>query len=67
MNKQGFKYLLERAVSGNPDAIMELLEMYNPLVNNSSIVYGYIDEDCRQYIQLRMIIAIQKFKIDKFN
>ena len=42
---------------------MELLKIYEPLIMNQCKVYGYMDEDCRQYLQLRLVIAIRDFVI----
>ena len=55
--------LLRRAVDGDHEAIMDMLELYRPLIDHHSRVYGHIDEDCRQYIIMQMIIYIAKFKI----
>lgn len=55
--------MITRAVAGDHDAIEVILEMYKPLINHYSRVYGYIDEDCRQYIMMRIAINISKFKI----
>ena len=58
-----FSELLARAVAGDHAAIEEILEMYMPLINNHSRIYGCIDEDCRQYIRMRVAISISKFVI----
>lgn len=58
-----FTDLLSRAISGDHDAIEDILEMYAPLINHHSRIYGYIDEDCRQYIMMRIAINISKFKV----
>jgi len=62
MNKS-FSDLLTRAIAGDHDAIEDILEMYAPLINHHSRIYGYIDEDCRQYIMMRIAINISKFII----
>jgi hypothetical protein len=58
-----FSDLLSRAIAGDHDAVEEILEMYMPLINHHSRIYGYIDEDCRQYIMMRIALSIQKFTI----
>ena len=63
VNRRSFRALLEKALSGDHDSIMELLDVYQPLIEKHSRVYGYIDEDCRQYIQLRFVIALRHFEI----
>ena len=62
MNKS-FSDLLTRAIAGDHDAIEDILEMYAPLINHHSRIYGNIDEDCRQYIMMRIAINISKFII----
>lgn len=62
MNKS-FVELLDRAIAGDHDAIEDILEMYAPLIDYHSRIYGYIDEDCRQYIMMRIAINISKFII----
>ena len=56
-----FADLLSRAIDGDYDAVEEILEMYMPLINKHSRMYGYIDEDF--YIMLRIVKSISKFVI----
>ena len=63
MIKRSFRILLERAIIGNQNAIEEILSIYDPLLNYHSRSYGYIDDDCLQYLKLRVVMAISKFKI----
>jgi len=58
-----FSGLLIRAVAGDHDAIEEILAIYAPLIDHHSKIDGYIDEDCRQYILMRIAINISKFVI----
>ena len=58
-----FADLLSRAIDDDYDAVEEILEMYMPLINNHSRMYGYIDEDLKQYIMLRLVKSISKFVI----
>ena len=60
MRKQ-FSPLLLRAIAGSHDAIEEILEIYAPLIDHHSRIDGRIDEDCRQYILMRIAINISKF------
>ena len=62
MNKS-FAQLLNKAIAGDHAAIEDILEMYAPLIDYHSRIYGYIDEDCRQYIMMRIAINISKFII----
>ena len=63
MSKRSFHALLKRAISGDHDAMEEILRIYAPLLNYHSRSYGYIDDDCLQYLTLRVVMAIPKFKI----
>lgn len=63
MNSKDFYIMLTSAVSGNSEAIEKILELYAPLINSSSLLYGKPDEDLRQYIILHIIKKIPKFKI----
>ena len=63
MIKRSFRILLERAIVGNKNAMEEILSIYDPLLNYHSRSYGYIDDDCLQYLKLRVVIAIPKFRI----
>ena len=58
-----FSELLRRAVDGEPEAVDEILRLYMPLINRSSVVDGVFDEDCRQYILLRAAGQIGKFSL----
>lgn len=60
---KSFSELLTRAIAGDHNAIEDILKMYAPLINHHSRIYGYIDEDCRQYIMMRIAIKISKFAI----
>ncbi|WP_368234115.1 helix-turn-helix domain-containing protein [Anaerotruncus rubiinfantis] len=54
--------LLRRAQTGDNRAIEQLLFIYKPLIDRHSYVRGQIDEDLRQFILLRFIVAIKIFK-----
>jgi len=57
-----FSDLLRRAIDGKAEAVDEILRLYMPLINRNSIVDGVFDEDCRQYIMLRVAGQIGKFR-----
>ena len=63
MSKRSFLTLLERAILGDHNAMEEILRIYSPLLNYHSRSYGFIDDDCLQYLKLRVVMAILKFKI----
>jgi len=59
-----FHDLLKNAIAGDHTAIEKILEIYAPLMKSrSKTIDGVIDEDCLQFIKLRVIEAIPKFKI----
>ena len=59
-----FKDLLALAQKGNTVALKNLIEMYMPLINKHSTINGIVNEDLRQCIFLKIIININKFKIE---
>ena len=61
--QESFSNLLVRAIAGNHDAIEEILKIFEPLIDYHSKISGHIDEDCRQYILMRIAINISKFII----
>lgn len=62
MTSTEFELTLKRAVDRDNDAIMRIIELYEPLINNNSIIDGKFDEDLKQFILLRLIRKISKFK-----
>lgn len=62
MTSKEFELTLKQAVGGNNDAIMRIIKLYEPLINNSSIIDGKFDEDLKQFILLRVVRKISKFK-----
>ncbi len=62
MTNKEFELTLKRAIDGDNDSIMTIIELYEPLINNSSIIAGKFDEDLKQFILLRLIRKICKFK-----
>ena len=63
MENFNFETLLKAAVSGDLAAIEKILKIYDPLITNSSIVKGKMDEDLKQEIILHILKNIKKFKI----
>lgn len=62
MTSQEFELTLRRAINGDNDAIMCIIELYEPLINNNSIIDGKFDEDLKQFILLSLVRKICKFK-----
>lgn len=62
MTSKEFELTLRQAIAGDNEAIMRIIKLYEPLINNNSIIDGKLDEDLRQFILLRLIRKICKFK-----
>ena len=62
MKNNSFSDLLRRAVNRDSDAIDTILQQYMPLINRSSFVDDKFDEDCRQYLLMRVAQQIPNFK-----
>lgn len=61
-----------RAAAGEADALEEVLTCYEPYINTlatkpvhlpSGRIHYVIDEDCKSYIQMRLIEAISKWRV----
>ena len=63
MENKTFETLLRAAIAGSHDALEVIFEMYDPLINKHSQINGVFDEDCKQYILMRIAIQISKFEI----
>lgn len=63
MTKSEFLNTLSEAVSGNTDALADIMEQYMPLINRYSYVDGKLDEDLRQDILLEVFRSIGRFKM----
>ena len=63
MTPHEFRAWLTKAISGDNEALSKVLELYLPLINHASVINGRFDEDCREYIFMRLIDGIRKFKI----
>ena len=61
--KNDLRLLLEAAVCGDREALDSLLALYMPLINRLSSYAGNLDEDCRQYIMLHIVLHISEFRI----
>ena len=64
-----FKELLYRARQGDEDAILEIFEMYRPLLIKNALVEGIFDEDLYQELtaflmdfQVLMKISMKNWK-----
>ena len=58
-----FERLLLKAIEGNADAVLEILEIYKPLLIKNAIVNGRFDEDLYQELVSTLLQCIQRFQI----
>ena len=58
-----FERLLLQAQEGNADAVLEILEIYKPLLIKNAIVNGRFDEDLYQELVSELLQCIQRFRI----
>ena len=57
-----FKELLYRARQGDEDAILEIFEMYRPLLVRNALVDGFFDEDLYQELIVEFLRCIRFFR-----
>lgn len=58
-----FKEMLLQAKSGREPAVIELLEMYKPLLVKYSIINGRFDEDLYQELCIILLKCIARFRM----
>ena len=63
MDNQLFLENLRLAQEGDMEAADWILQAYMPLINHLSVVDGNFDEDCKQYIMIRIVQQLKNFKI----
>lgn len=59
------KKLILRAKEGDKDAVCELMEIFENMINRYSYVSGTFDEDLHSELTVSMIKCIKKFKVDE--
>lgn len=59
-----FVDILKRAIAGDENAILMILKIYEPLIKSNSKWRGKLDEDLEEYIIIRIIKNLHKFKIN---
>lgn len=62
-----FKEILQRARGYDRKAMMEIIEMYRPLMVKYAVVNGRFDEDLYQEFVYTMLQCILKFPIEKYE
>lgn len=63
MSKEKFRVCLSKAISGDTEALADIIELYMPLIEHYSIVKGCLDKDLRQEILIEILKSIARFKI----
>ena len=58
-----FEVILQQAKEGNLQAVMEIVEMYKPLLIRNAIVEGNFDEDLYQELVQVLLKCIKNFSI----
>ena len=63
MNASEFKKVLQGAVLGNHRDLESILELYMPMIEHNSYLYGRLDEDLKQEILIHIVLSISKCKM----
>lgn len=63
MRENDFHEVLSKAIIGDQSSLRIIFDLYMPLINKHSVIDGKIDEDCKQYILIKIALKISKFKI----
>lgn len=58
-----FEILLQEAKEGNEAAVIEIVEMYKPLLIKNAIVDGIFDEDLYQELTRVLLSCIQRYQV----
>ena len=62
MNKK-FSKILPHAMAGDHESLEDIFRLYMPLIERSSIIDGCFDEDCKQYILIKIVSQIGNFRL----
>lgn len=54
-----------RAISGDPEAVDEVLRHYSKRIRIAAIENGHIDRDIKDSIKQRLVAALFKFRFDE--
>ena len=57
-----FEEVLYRAQTGDKEAVLQILEMFRPLLIKNSLVNGRFDEDLYQELRLDVLKCIRGFR-----
>lgn len=58
-----FEEVLFQAQMGNQKAILQILEMFRPLLIKNSLVSGKFDEDLYQELRIEVLKCIRNFRV----
>lgn len=58
-----FNLILEKAINDDEESIQKILKIYEPMIKSNSKWRGILDEDLEEYIIIRIVKNISKFKI----
>ncbi len=58
-----FKEMLLQAKAGRKSSVMDLLEMYKPLLVKNAIINGRFDEDLYQELCIILLKCITQFRM----
>ena len=58
-----FEVTLQQAKQGNTQAILEIVEMYKPLIIRNAIVEGFFYEDLYQELIRVVLSCIKRFEL----
>lgn len=58
-----FEMILQQAKEGNRAAVLEIVEMYKPLLIKNAIVDGIFDEDLYQELVKVLLVCIKRYRI----
>lgn len=59
----GFEIILQQAKEGNQAAVMEIVEMYKPLLIKNAVVNGVFDEDLYQELVKVLLFCIKQYRV----
>ena len=57
-----FEEVLYRAQTGDKEAVLQILEMFRPLLIKNSLVNGRFDEDLYQELRIELLKCIRGFR-----
>ena len=62
ISNREFAEILQKAVKGDINAIYQIIEIYEGLILKNSTFDGLYNQECRDYIEDKIIKEIKKFK-----